>query len=118
MTTQSPQRMTSKEFALICRKLDELQSEIRDIKHGVHDKIDTVAMKVKNAFEGFGILDPDVDVWTEKEVCQRYSVCRRTMYTYREQGLIEPVKPKEGSNSRKIRYRKADVIELFASRDS
>lgn len=109
--------MTSREFAILSQLIKELKEEVRDIKHGVHDKIDTVAKAVKDAFEGFGILDPDEDTWTEAQICERYHVSPRTLYTYCKEGKLKPVKTGKGKTCKK-RYPKADVMELFASRNA
>lgn len=114
METNISPRPTSREFAMVCKMIAELKEEVRDIRNGVHDKIDSVASKVKAAFEGFGILDPEEEVWTEQQVCERYQVCRRTMYNYRNAGRIAATKSGKGRNC-KLKYRKADVIEMFAA---
>lgn len=117
METKTPQRLTSKEFAVICRMISELKEEVLNVKNGVHAKIDLVTKSIKDAFEGFGILDPDEDTWTEQQVCEHYHVTRRTMYNYRKAGLIAGYKTGGGRNC-KINYRKADVMELFASENA
>lgn len=117
METKTPQRLTSKEFAVICRMISELKEEVLNVKNGVHAKIDIVTKSIKDAFEGFGILDPDEDTWTEQQVCEHYHVTRRTMYNYRKAGLITGYKTGGGRNC-KINYRKADVMELFASENA
>jgi hypothetical protein len=93
METKTHQRLTSKEFAVICRMISELKEEVLNVKNGVHAKIDLVTKSIKDAFEGFGILDPDEDTWTEQQVCEHYHVTRRTMYNYRKAGLITGYKP-------------------------
>lgn len=92
----------------------ELKSEIRDMKDGLDCKIDQVAKRVTEAFQGFGILDPDEELWTEQQVCERYHVSRRTMYDHRKSGRIAFVKTGRGKNC-KIKYRKADVMEFFSA---
>ena len=106
--------MTSTEFRILSQMLAELKAEMVAIKQGVDIKIDDVAKTVMNAFQGFGILDPEEDTWTETQVCDRYHVSRRTMYNHRMGGRIPYSKNGAGKNCM-IRYRKADVIELFAS---
>lgn len=109
--------MTSAEFKIVCKMLAELRNEINNLRNGVDHKIDSVAKSVKEAFQGFGILDPDEDVWTEKQVCERYQVTRKTMFNYRSEGKIPYIRKGEGKQS-SIRYRKADVMEFFATENS
>lgn len=50
----------------------------------------------------------------EKQVCERYNVDRKTMYTHRKSGRITGYKTGTGRNC-KTYYRKADVMELFST---
>ena len=106
--------MKSVEFTMLCRMIEELRAEVLAVKNGVDHKIDSVAKTVMDAFQGFGILDPDEDTWTEKQVCERYHISRKTMYNYRSSEKIPFTKIGSGRNCI-IRYRKADVMEFFAS---
>ncbi len=106
--------MTSAEFRILSQMLKELKTEMRAIKQVVDTKIEVVAKTVMDAFQGIGILDPDEDMWTEKQVRERYHVDRKTMYNHRKSGRITGHKNGTGRNC-KIYYRKADVMELFAS---
>lgn len=108
--------MTAAERKIIQQLINELKADVADLKNELSDKVDAAVKSVKDAFEGFGILDPDVDTWTGKEVCERYGVSERFLYDRRKDGTLPFIKVGPGKNS-KIRYRKADVIELFASRD-
>lgn len=105
--------MRTEEYRTIVRLISELASEVRNVKTGLDSKIDQVAKKVTEAFQGFGILDPEEETWTEQQVCDRYHVSRRTMYEHRKGGRIAFIKNGCGKNC-KITYRKADVIELFS----
>lgn len=113
MKTKTPQ-ISSVEFDILHQMLTEIRREVRDLKDGVHDRIDDAIRSVKDAFQGFGILDPEEEMWTEKQVCERYHVDRKTMYRHRKAGRITGYKSNKGTNS-KISYRKADVIELFST---
>ena len=104
---------TATENALV-QVVKDLRAEIKEMRAEFHQKLDNSVKKLADAFIGFGILDPDEDVWTEKQVCKHYHVDRRTMYNYREKNLIPYTKTGNGRNCR-ISYRKADVIEFFAS---
>lgn len=106
--------MTSTEFRILSQMLNELKAEMIAMKQGVDTEIEVVAKTVMDAFQGFGILDPEEDTWTETQVCDRYHVSRRTMYNHRKEGRIAYTRSGSGKNCM-IRYRKADVIELFAS---
>ena len=106
--------MKSVEFTMLCRLIEELRAEVRAVKNGVDHKIDSVAKTVMDAFQGFGILDPEEDTWTEKQVCERYQISRKTMYNYREADRIPYTKMGTGKHGI-VRYRKADVIEFFAT---
>ena len=106
--------LTSAEFDILSRMLLEIQKEVRELKDGVHNRIDGAIRSVKDAFQGFGILDPEEDMWTEKQVLERYHVDRQTMYNHRKSGRITGHKNGTGKNC-KIYYRKADVMELFAT---
>ncbi|MDE6523751.1 MAG: helix-turn-helix domain-containing protein [Muribaculaceae bacterium] len=106
--------MTSTEFRILSQMLNELKAEMIAMKQGVDTKIEVVAKTVMDAFQGFGILDPEEDTWTETQVCDRYHVSRRTMYNHRKEGRIAYTRSGSGKNCM-IRYRKADIIELFAS---
>ena len=106
--------VTSAEFDILSRMLLEIQKEVKELKDGVHTRIDGAIRSVKDAFQGFGILDPEEDMWTEKQVRERYHVDRKTMYNHRKSGRITGHKNGSGRNC-KIYYRKADVMELFAS---
>ena len=105
--------MRTEEYRTIVRLISELAAEVRNVKTGLDSKIDHVAKKVTEAFQGFGILDPEEETWTEQQVCDRYHVSRRTMYEHRKGGRIAFIKNGYGKNC-KITYRKADVIELFS----
>ena len=105
--------MRTEEYTTLVRLIRELASEVRNVKTGLDSKIDHVAKKVTEAFQGFGILDPEEETWTEQQVCERYHVSRRTMYEYRKCGMIAYIKTGSGKNC-KVKYRKADVIELFS----
>lgn len=94
----------------------ELRAEVRELRAELHQKIDHAVKKVSDAFEGFGILDPNEETWTEAQVCERYHVTRRTMYKYRQNELLPFIKKGTGRNC-KITYRKADVVEFFASQN-
>lgn len=83
MKTKTPQ-ITSAEFNILHQMLTEIRREVRDLKDGVHNRIDIAIKSVKDAFQGFGILDPDEEMWTEKQVCERYNVDRKTMYRHRK----------------------------------
>lgn len=109
--------MTSVEFKLLSQMLNEVREEMRSLRNGVDSKIESVAKTVMEAFQGFGILDPDEDYWTGKQVCEKYHIDRKTLYTWRMEGKIPFVKNGESKNS-SIRYRKADVIEFFAARNA
>jgi len=109
--------MRTEEYRTIVRLIGELASEVRNVKAGLDSKIDHVAKKVTEAFQGFGILDPDEETWTEQQVCERYHVSRRTMYGYRKSGVIAYIKTGSGKNC-KIKYRKADAIEFFSVRNA
>ncbi len=113
MKTKTPQ-ITSVEFDILHEMLAEIRREIRSLKDGVHERIDVAVKAVKDAFQGFGILDPDEEMWTEKQVCERYHIERKTMYRHRKAGRITGYKYGKGKNC-KIYYRKADVIELFST---
>lgn len=105
--------MRTSEYNMLAQIIMELKSEVRDMKNGLDSKIDQVAKRVTEAFQGFGILDPDEETWTEQQVCERYHVSRRTMYDHRANGRIPFIKNGSGKNC-KIKYRKADVIEFFS----
>ncbi len=105
--------MRTEEYSTLVGLIRELASEVRNIKTGLDSKIDHVAKKVTEAFQGFGILDPDEETWTEQQVCERYHVSRRTMYEHRINGRIPFIRNGSGKNC-KILYRKADVIEFFS----
>lgn len=105
--------MRTEEYRTLVQLIRELASEVRNVKTGLDSKIDYVAKKVTEAFQGFGILDPEEETWTEQQVCERYHVSRRTMYEYRKCGMIAYIKTGSGKNC-KVKYRKADVIELFS----
>lgn len=109
--------MSTAEFRILSQMITEMREEIRGQREDLHKKIDSVAKSVKDAFEGFGILDPDEDVWTEKQVCERYHKSRKTMYNYRLEGKIPYHRKGTGKNS-SIRYRKADVIDFFAKENA
>ena len=113
MKTKTPQ-ITSAEFDILHQMLTEIRREVRDLKDGVHNRIDHAVKSVKDAFQGFGILDPEEEMWTEKQVCERYHVDRKTMYRHRKAGRITGYRSNKGTNS-KVSYRKADVIELFST---
>ncbi len=106
--------MRTAEYNMLAQLISELKSEVRGMRNGLDCKIDQVAKRVTEAFQGFGILDPDEDQWTEQQVCERYHVSRRTMYNHRKEGRIAFIKTGSGKNC-KIKYRKADVIEFFSS---
>ena len=114
MKTKSTRTLTSAEFDILSRMLREIQAEMRELKDGVHKRIDSAVRNVKDAFQGFGILDPEEDMWTEKQVCERYNVDRKTMYTHRKSGRITGYKTGTGRNC-KTYSRKADVMELFST---
>ncbi|WP_302591135.1 MULTISPECIES: helix-turn-helix domain-containing protein [Bacteroidales] len=105
--------MRTEEYRTLIRLIRELASEVREVRTGLDCKIDHVAKKVTEAFQGFGILDPEEETWTEQQVCERYHVSRRTMYEYRKSGLIAYIKTGSGKNC-KVKYRKADVMEFFS----
>lgn len=105
--------MRTEEYNMLAQLIKELKSEVIGIRTGIDSKIDEVARKVTDAFQGFGILDPDEETWTEQQVCERYHVSRRTMYDHRSNGRIAFIKNGTGRNC-KIRYRKADVMEFFS----
>lgn len=105
--------MRTEEYRTIVRLISELAAEVRNVKTGLDSKIDHVAKKVTEAFQGFGILDPEEETWTEQQVCDRYHVSRRTMYGHRKGGRIAFIKTGAGKNCM-IKYRKADVIEFFS----
>lgn len=111
METNAPQRLSSKEFTIICRMLNEIRAEIRDVKSEVHNKLDRVSRAIKDSFEGFGILDADKDTWTVKEISELYNVSKKTVYTYRNEGKLTA---SQSEPNGKLRFRKADVIEFFA----
>lgn len=113
MKTKTPQ-ISSAEFTILREMLNEIRREVRELKDGVHSRIDFAVKTVKEAFQGFGILDPEEEMWTEKQVCERYHVDRKTMYRHRKAGRITGYKYGKGKNC-KIYYRKADVIELFST---
>ena len=109
--------ITAKEYNKLLQIIMELREEVKSLRNGIDQKIDTVTKSVKDAFQGFGILDPDEDTWTEQQVCERYNVSRRTMYNRRSEGKIAYSKTGAGKNCA-IRYRKADVIEMFAAENA
>lgn len=109
--------MNSAEFKILSKMIADLHNEVRSIKNGVDVKIDNVSKTVMDAFKGFGILDADEDTWSETQVCERYCISRRTMYSYRSKGIIPYIKGGESNNSA-VRYRKADVIEFFAAKNA
>lgn len=109
--------VSAAEFNRLLQMVAELREEVKNLRNGIDNKIDTVAKSVKDAFQGFGILDPDEDTWTEQQVCERYNISRRTMYNRRSEGKIPFSKTGSGKNCA-IRYRKADVIEMFASENA
>ncbi|MBJ2197539.1 DNA-binding protein [Muribaculaceae bacterium Isolate-042 (Harlan)] len=109
--------MKSAEFTMVCQMLSELRAEVQAIRTGVDSRIESVAKTVMEAFQGFGILDPDEDTWTDKQVRARYHVSRKTLYNYRMSGKLPYTQTGEGTNCT-IRYRKADIIELFATRNA
>lgn len=76
--------MRTEEYRTLVGLIRELAAEVRNVKTGLDSKIDHVAKKVTEAFQGFGILDPEEETWTEQQVCERYHVSRRTMYEYRK----------------------------------
>ena len=51
--------MRTEEYRTLVRLIRELASEVRNVKTGLDSKIDHVAKKVTEAFQGFGILDPE-----------------------------------------------------------
>lgn len=69
--------MKSAEFTMVCQMLSELRAEVQAIRTGVDSRIESVAKTVMEAFQGFGILDPDEDTWTDKQVRARYHVSRK-----------------------------------------
>lgn len=105
--------MRTEEYRTLVGLIRELAAEVRNVKTGLDSKFDHVAKKVTEAFQGFGILDPEEETWTEQQVCERYHVSRRTMYEYRKSGMIAYIKTGSGKNC-KVKYRKADVMELFS----
>lgn len=109
--------VSAAEFNRLLQMVAELREEVKSLRNGIDNKIDTVAKSVKDAFQGFGILDPEEDTWTEQQVCERYNVSRRTMYNRRSAGVIPYNRSGKGKNCA-IRYRKADVIEMFASENA
>ena len=102
---------------MLCKMFAELKEEVKNLRNGVDHKIDTVAKSVKEAFMGFGLLDPDEEVWTEQQVCERYQVVRKTMYNFRTEGKIPFIRKGNPVNG-PIRYRKADVMEFFATENA
>lgn len=60
--------MRTEEYTTLVRLIRELASEVRNVKTGLDSKIDHVAKKVTEAFQGFGILDPEEETWTEQQV--------------------------------------------------
>ncbi len=105
--------MRTEEYTMLVRLVTELATEVRGMKTGLDSKIDQVAKRVTEAFQGFGILDPEEETWTEQQVCERYHVSRRTMYGHRTNGRIAYIKAGSGRNC-KVKYRKADVMEFFS----
>ena len=106
--------MRNAEVIALRSTINELRAEVKALHQLVDMKIDHVVRKVCDAFQGFGILDPNEETWTEQQVCERYRINRRTMYNFRKDDKIAFTKTGRGKNC-KIYYRKADVIEFFAS---
>ncbi|MCM1505279.1 MAG: helix-turn-helix domain-containing protein [Muribaculum sp.] len=109
--------MTSTEFRMISQLIAELREDIRNHRDDIDRKIDSVTRSVKDAFQGFGILDPEEEVWTEKQVCEKYHKSRKTMFNYRKEGKIPYHRIGVGKNS-SVRYRKADVMDFFATENA
>ncbi len=62
--------MRTAECNMFMQVILELRSEARGMKNGLDSKIDQVAKRVPEAFQGFVILDPDEELWTEQQVHQ------------------------------------------------
>lgn len=110
--------MSTRELVLrLLNEVSELRKEVKGLHGKIETKVDSAINTVKDAFEGFGILDPEEDTWTTKQVCENYHVSPRSLNDWRRAGLISFSRVSDSPKS-KIRYRKADIIEFFAARNS
>ncbi len=100
--------MTSAEFKIICRMINELEAKF-------NKKLDGFGERFIGMLQGFSILDPDKQTMTTAEVCEQYGVSKRKLCDMRANGEIPYIKTGKGKNS-KITYRIADVNEVFSSR--
>lgn len=105
------------EIKVLKKGIAEIKDEIKGLKRIIEEKIDNAFKLIEKLLKGYGIVDCEEEYLTETQVCERYGVCRRTMYNYRKDGLIPFIRLNDGVNS-KILYRKADVIEFFAERNA
>lgn len=106
-----------KEIKELKKGLGEVKDEIRSLKRIVEEKIDNAFKIILDMLKGYGIVDCEEEYLTESQVCERYGVCRRTMYKYRTEEGLPFIRLSDGVNS-KILYRKADVIEFFAEKNA
>lgn len=106
-----------KEIKELKKGLGEVKNEILSLKRIVEEKIDNVFQVILDMLKGYGIVDCEEEYLTESQVCERYGVCRRTMYKYRTEEGLPFIRLSDGVNS-KILYRKADVIEFFAEKNA
>lgn len=105
--------MRTAEAKNIVVSIDELRAEMQNLRREMDRKLEHTVKTILDAFKGFGILDPEEDMWTEEQVCKRYNLSRKSMYKARKEGRIAFQKIGKGRNC-KIIYRKADVIEFFS----
>lgn len=110
-------RSVKKDIKELKKGLYEVKDELRSLKRIVEEKTDSAFKVILDMLKGYGIVDCEEEYLTESQVCERYGICRRTMYKYRTEEGLPFIRLSDGVNS-KILYRKADVIEFFAEKNA
>lgn len=91
-------------------ELKQVSAMIKSLENTFMERLRQMERSYLDALKGFGIID-DEKMWTEKQVCEKYGIDRKTMYKYRKLELIPFTRKGERG---KIYYLPADVRAFFA----
>lgn len=91
-------------------EIKQVSAMLKNLENTFMERLRQMERSYLEALKGFGIID-DEKMWTEKQVCEKYGIDRKTMYKYRKQGIIPFTR--KGDRG-KIYYRPADVRAFFA----
>lgn len=64
-------------------ELKQVSAMIKSLENTFMERLRQMERSYLDALKGFGIID-DEKMWTEKQVCEKYGIDRKTMYNYRK----------------------------------